>query len=65
MEGSHSLSMSLSSLCFLAVTTEKFFHLRLHRSINLDERRPEAFEAFAGIFCVASMPSSLVVWSSI
>jgi len=29
---------------------KKFLHLRLHRSIHLDERRPGAFEAFAGVF---------------
>ena len=29
---------------------EQFFHLRLHRFIHLDERRPRAFETFAGNF---------------
>ena len=31
-------------------TAEKFFHLRLHVFIHLDERRPGAFETFAGEF---------------
>ncbi len=30
--------------------SKKLFHLRLHRGIHLDERRPGAFEAFAGEF---------------
>jgi hypothetical protein len=29
---------------------KKLFHLRFHRGIHLDERRPEAFEAFARHF---------------
>jgi len=29
-------------------TSKKLFHLRLHRRFHLDERRPGAFEAFAG-----------------
>ena len=31
-------------------SSEKLFHLRLHRRIHLDERRPGAFETFAGNF---------------
>ena len=31
-------------------TAKKLFHLRLHSFIHLDERRPGAFEAFAGEF---------------
>ena len=49
---------------------EKLFHLRLHRRIHLDERRPRAFEAFAGEFLgrvdaeFAADAISLVAWSS-
>jgi hypothetical protein len=32
------------------VGAQDFFHLRLHRFIHLNQRRPGAFEAFAGNF---------------
>jgi hypothetical protein len=37
----------------LAVS-EKLFHLRLHRRVQLDDRRPGAFETFPGNFFLAS-----------
>jgi hypothetical protein len=38
----------VSFISFWLLRVEKLFHLRLHRVIHLDERRPGAFEAFAG-----------------
>ena len=34
----------------LTAFSHELFHLRLHRGIHLDQRRPGAFEAFAGNF---------------
>src|SRR5437867_8056060 len=59
----------LRGLPLVCLRVERFFHIHLHHSIHLEERRRGAFPSF-GTFFVASMPSllamaiSLVVWSS-